>query len=271
MKHLRARRPLSTLVGILLVGLMLFPVYWMVNASLQPAGTTLGGGWFPARPDAGGYVAAVRDQGHHLVTSLVVSLGSAALSLGLAVPAAHGLTRFPARGTGPVLLGVLLAQAVPGIVVANALYGLYGELGLLDTVTGLVLADATVGVPFAVLVLRAAMRTVPREIVEAARLDGAGPLRVLVSIVLPLCRTALVTAAVFAFLFAWSDYLFATTLTTTGSVEPVTLSVYRLIGAHSTDWSTVMATAVLASAPAAALLVLAQRHMTAGTGGGGDK
>ncbi|RKT11357.1 carbohydrate ABC transporter membrane protein 2 (CUT1 family) [Streptomyces sp. 1114.5] len=254
--------PLSTLVGIVLLALMLFPVYWMVNASLQPAGNTLRGGWFPLHPDFGGYAAALRDQGRNLVTSLLVALGSALLSLALAAPAAHALARFRLRGAGAVLLGVLTTQAVPGIVVANALYGAYNDLGLLNSRLGLVLADSTAGVPFAILVLHSFMRSIPEQIVEAARMDGAGRLRVFRSVVLPLSRNALVTAGVFTFLLAWSDLLFALTLTTTDAVRPVTLGVYQYLGAHTDRWNAVMATSVLASVPAAVLLVLAQRHVT---------
>ncbi|MFG2909751.1 carbohydrate ABC transporter permease [Kitasatospora sp. NPDC048286] len=258
----RRRGPLSTAVGIALLALMLFPVYWMVNASLQPAGNTLRGGWFPLHPDLGGYATALRDQGRNLVTSLVVALGSAAFSLTLAAPAAYALTRLRPRGTDLVLLGVLVTQMVPGIVVADALYGAYSDLGLLNSHLGLVLADSTAGVPFAIVILRASMRTIPREIVDAARVDGAGSLRILRSVVLPLSTNALVTAAVFTFLFAWSDFLFALTLTTTETVRPITLGVYQYIGAHTTQWNAVMATAVLASVPAAVLLVVAQRHVT---------
>lgn len=261
----------STVVGIVLLAVMLFPVYWMVNTSLQPAGGIVRGDWFPAAPDLGGYATALRDQGGHLVTSLVVSLGSVALSLGLAAPAAYGLTLLRARRTRLVLLGVLVTQMVPGIVVADTLYGAYAELGLLNSSPGLVLADSTAGVPFAIVVLHTFMRTIPREIVEAARMDGAGRLRVFRSVVLPLSVNALVTAGVFTFLFTWGDFLFALTLTTSGPVRPITLGVYDYLGAHTGQWNAVMATAVLASVPAALLLVVAQRFVTSGATRGADR
>ncbi|MER6566773.1 carbohydrate ABC transporter permease [Streptomyces sp. NPDC001093] len=264
MKRAPARGRTSTLVGIVLLALMLFPVYWMVNVSLQPANNVLRAGWFPVHPDFSGYATALREQRHNLVTSLVVALGSAVLSLALAAPAAHALAQFRLRGTTAVLFGVLVTQAVPGIVVANALYGAYNELGLLNSYFGLILADSTAGVPFAILVLHAFMRALPREIIEAARVDGAGRLRVFRSVVLPLSTNALITAGVFTFLFAWSDFLFALTLNTTDSVRPVTLGIYEYVGAHMDRWNAVMATAVLACVPAAVLLVLAQRRIAAG-------
>ncbi|MGW3045988.1 carbohydrate ABC transporter permease [Kitasatospora sp. NPDC001159] len=262
---------LSTLVGIVLLVLMLFPVYWMVNSSLQPAGNILGGEWFPFHPDLSGYATALRDQGRNLVTSLVLAVGSALLSLAIAAPAAHALARFRLRGTKVVLLGILTTQTVPSIVVANALYGAYNDLGLLNSRLGLVLADSTAGVPFAIVVLHSFMRNIPEEVIEAARVDGAGRLRVFRSVVLPLSRNALITTGVFTFLFAWSDFLFALTLTTTDTVRPITLGVYQYLGAHTNHWNAVMATAVLASVPAAVLLVVVQRHVTSAATGAAVK
>ncbi|MEU9397816.1 carbohydrate ABC transporter permease [Streptomyces sp. NPDC048324] len=254
----------STVIGIALLALMLFPVYWMVTASLEPAGNALPGGWFPSHPDLSGYVTALRDQGRNLVTSLVTALGSAVLSLGLAAPAAYALAQFRLPGADLVLFGILITQMVPGIAVANALYGAYTDLGLLNSYLGLILADSTAGVPFAIIILHAFMRGIPKEIIDAARLDGAGKLRVFRSVVLPVSTNALITAAVFTFLFTWSDFLFALTLATTETVRPVTLGIYEYIGAHTNQWNAIMATSVLASVPAAVLLVVAQRHVTAG-------
>ncbi|MDX3763568.1 carbohydrate ABC transporter permease [Streptomyces sp. AK02-04a] len=250
---------------------MLFPVYWIVNASLQPAGNTLRGSWFPFHPDLSGYATALRNQGGNLVTSLVVALGSVALSLGLAAPAAYALAQFRLHGTNLVLFGILVTQMVPGIVVANALYSAYNDLGLLNSYLGLILADSTAGVPFAIIILRSFMQSIPREIIEAAHVDGAGRLRVFCSVVLPVSRNALSTAAVFTFLFTWSDFLFALTLTTTQTVRPITLGIYQYIGAHTNQWNAIMATTVLASLPAALLLVVAQRHVAAGATSGAVK
>jgi len=152
--------------------------------------------------------------------------------------------------------------------VANALYGAYAVLGLLNSVPGLILADSTAGIPFAILIIRAFLGAIPVEVVEAARVDGAGQIRAFVSIVLPMSRNALVTAALFTFLCTWSDFLFALTLTTTEAVRPVTLGLFQYLGSYVSDWSSVMATAVLASIPAVVLLLVAQRYVSAGVTGG---
>jgi multiple sugar transport system permease protein len=276
-KRRRSRRPRGrggvahTIIGVAILAVLLFPLYWMLNVSLQHSSGAVATPWLPTDISFHGYAKALHDQGGHLRTSLVIAIGSVIFSLLIAAPAAYALAQFRVRGTSVVLLLVLVSQMVPNIVVANALYGAYSNLGLLNSLWGLIVADSSLGIPFAMLVLHAFMRSIPPSVIEAAQLDGAGPIRVFVSIVLPLCRNALITAALFCFLFAWGDFLFALTLTTTADVRPVTLGLYTYVGAFVADWSSVMATAVMASIPAVVLLVIAQRYVAAGTTAGAVK
>lgn len=265
------RRPVDVVVGILILAVLLFPVYWMVNVSLQSGGRAVGTPWFPFDPDIGGYVQALEEQGANLITSIIVSLGSVVFSLAVAAPAAYALAKFRSRWLTGLLFAILVSQMVPGIVVANALYSMYNQLGLLNSVVGLIIADSSAGIPFGILVMRAFMMNIPQSIVEAARVDGAGIIRTFWSIVLPVSRNALITAAMFTFLFTWGDFLFALTLTTTADVRPVTLGLYSYLGSYVNDWSAVMATAVLASIPAIAMLVAAQKFIAAGATGGAVK
>lgn len=265
------RRWGSTVAGIVIIAAMLFPLYWMVNVSLQPAGGAVDTPWIPIDLTTHGYTRAFADQSHNLMTSLVVALGAVLLSLLIATPAAYALAQFRLRGVTVILFAILITQMIPGIVVANALYSAFTDLGLLNSIPGLILADSTAGVPFAIIVMRAFMASIPHSIIEAARVDGAGQVRAFVSVVLPMSRNALITAGLFTFLFAWGDFLFALTLTTTEAVRPVTLGLFQYTGAHVTDWSPIMATAVLSSLPAIALLVVAQRYVAAGVTGGAVK
>ena len=269
----RADRPKlgHTAVGLLFLAVMLFPVYWMVNASLQPSGNTLTADFLPLNPSFEGYERAIAQQGPNLVTSLLISLGTVVFSLAVAAPAAYMLAQIRSRWIGVALLAILVSQMIPGIVIANALYAAYNDLGLLNSIPGLILADATHAIPFVILILRAFMMRIPPSIVEAARVDGAGLVRAFVSIVLPVSRNSLITAGLFAFLFSWSDFLFALTLTTTEAVRPVTLGIYTYLGTQVSNWSAVMATAVLSSLPAIVLLVLAQKYIAAGATGGSVK
>ncbi|MCY1694335.1 carbohydrate ABC transporter permease [Curtobacterium sp. SL109] len=250
---------------------MVFPVYWMVNTSFQATSGAATATWFPLAPTLAGYRAALEQQGQNFVSSMVISLGTVVLTLAVATPAAYGLARFRMRGTRVFLLVLLITQMIPAIVIANALYTLFNNVGLLNSYVGLILADSAVQVPFAILLMRAFMESIPPSLVEAALVDGASDFRAFVSIVVPISRNAIVTAALFTFLGAWGDFLIALTLTSTTAVRPITLGIYNYIGSNVTDWGPVMATSVLASLPAAVLLIFAQRYISAGALGGAVK
>lgn len=265
------RRWGATVVGVLILGVMLFPLYWMLNTALQPESGLLEVSPFPHGVDLSGFTSAIREQGGHLLTSLAVAFGAVTICLVIAAPAAYGLAQFRLPGTRTIVFGTLITQMVPGIVIANALYSAYVDLGLVNSYFGLMLADASLGIPFAIVLMRSFMVAIPREVIEAAEVDGAGRLRTFVQVVLPMSRNALITAGLFSFLYAWSDFMFALTLNTTDDVKPVTLGIYQYIGAHVGDWGSVMAASVLSAIPAAVLLVLAQKYIAAGITGGSVK
>jgi multiple sugar transport system permease protein len=263
----------NTIVGAVIIAIFLFPLYWMVNISLQPGHdlVRIPPEWLPIDATFVAYRNAISIEGHHLLVSLIIALGTAALSLAVATPAAFAMAQLRIRFSRPVLFALLIGQMVPSIVMANAMFKVMTGLHLINSLVALILADSTLAVPFAVLILRAFMVSVPSELLEAAYVDGASRLRSLWSVVLPVSRNAMITAGLFAFLFAWGDFLFGLTLTTTDSNIPVTVGMYRFIGVYSTDWNSVMATGVIASIPAAILLVIAQRYVAAGVTGGAVK
>jgi multiple sugar transport system permease protein len=166
---------------------------------------------------------------------------------------------------------LLVAQMIPGVVMAMGFYAIYVRLGMLNSVWGLILADSTVAVPFGVLLFTAFMSGLPRELLQAARIDGANAWRTFTSVVMPLSRNSAITVALFAFLWAWSDFVFASTLARNSVLKPVTLGIYSYIGNNTTQWNAIMATAVVASVPAAILLVVAQRYVAAGVTAGAVK
>jgi multiple sugar transport system permease protein len=267
----RFRKLSMTLLGVLFLAVMIFPVYWMVDSSLQQTSSAATMSWFPTRVTFANYVTAFQQQGHNFLTSTIIALGSVVLSLLIATPAAYALARFRMRGTGVFSLTLLVTQMIPTIVIANALYTLFNSLGLLNSYFGLILADSAAQIPFSILLIRAFMGSIPPSLVEAAVVDGATDFRAFVSIVVPISRNAIVTAALFIFLGAWGDFLFALTLTSTTAVRPITLGIYNYIGFNVTSWGPVMATAVLASLPAVVLLIVAQRYIAAGALGGAVK
>jgi multiple sugar transport system permease protein len=225
----------------------------------------------PLDPTFDGYSAVIHQQLPYLGTSLLVGAGTVALTLLLAAPAGFSLAKLRPRGGGLLSFLLLLAQMIPSIVMAMGFYTIYIKLGLLSTAWGLILADSTIAVPFGVLIFTAFMSRIPGELLQAARIDGAGTVRTFLSVVLPVSRNGLVTVSLFAFLWSWSDFLFANTLDNGGSLQPITLGIYAYIGNNNQQWNAIMATAVVASLPATVLLVLAQRYVAAGVTAGAVK
>jgi multiple sugar transport system permease protein len=275
MRH--SRRPRTTwwktAVGLVLTALMLFPVYWMINESLtrdQDMRKTPPD-WFPVHATFDGYRAVLDQQIPYLGTSLLIGLGTVALTVAVAAPAGYALAKLRPRGGGVLGFALLMAQMIPGIIMAMGFYAIYLNLGMLNSAPGLVVADSTIAVPFGTLVFAAFMSGIPEELLQAAKTDGAGQLRTFASIVMPVSRNAVVTVSLFAFLWAWSDFMFANTLDAGGGAQPITLGIYHYIGNNNQQWNAIMATAVVASVPATVLLVVAQRYVAAGVTAGAVK
>jgi multiple sugar transport system permease protein len=272
-KNRKRRSWWLTGAGVLITAVMLFPVYWMINVSLTQTSNMRKSppNLIPIDGTLAGYTVVLRQQLPYLGTSLLIGVGTVLLTLVLAAPAGYSLAKLRPRGGGLVNLLLLVAQMIPAIVMAFGFYAIYIKLGLLDSVPGLILADSTIAVPFGVLIFSAFMSRIPDELIQAARIDGAGTLRTFGSIVLPVSRNAVITVSLFAFLWAWSDFLFANTLDNGGSLQPITLGIYAYIGNNNQQWNAIMATAVVASVPAAVLLVMAQRYVAAGVTSGAVK
>ena len=263
----------KTLIGVALTGIMLFPLYWMINVSLtQPTDLRRDPpNLFPVNPTFDGYTTVISEQLPYLATSLLVGLGTVALTLVLSAPAAFALAKLRPVGGTAVNFLLLIAQMIPGIIMAMGFYLIFNSWGLLDSIPGLILADSTLAVPFGVLIFTAFMTGIPDELLSAAKIDGAGAWRSFRSIVLPISRNSVVTVSLFTFLWAWSDFLFASTLNRGGDLQPITIGIYKYIGNNTQDWNAIMATAVVASIPAAVLLVVAQRYVAAGVTAGAVK
>ena len=266
-------RGLKTALGVVLTALMLFPVYWMINVSFTQTSDMRKSppNWFPIDGTLDGYVAVLHDQLPYLLTSFVVGIGTVVITLVLSAPAAYSLAKLRPRGGGLLSFVLLVAQMIPAVIMAMGFYAIFLNLGMLNTVPALIIADSTIAVPFGVLIFTAFMSGIPDELIQAAKIDGASAVRTFWSVVLPVSRNSVVTVSLFAFLWAWSDFVFASTLDEGGDWQPITLGIYHYIGNNDQQWNSIMATAVVASIPAAVLLIAAQKYVAAGVTAGAVK
>jgi arabinogalactan oligomer/maltooligosaccharide transport system permease protein len=282
------RAPSPLVVGATHAGLVVFtvaalyPVLWVVKMALTPSAAFAVGAWplpDPSTATLANFVDVVstQDEGgswlfaRQLLNSLVVSVATSGVGLVLSATAAYAMSRwsFPGRERG--MAAFLITQMFPGVVMAIPLYILLDVLGLLDQLAGLVLVYATTSVPFSVWTLKGYFDTIPKDLEEAAILDGCTRFQAFSWIVLPLARPALAVTGLFSFMTAWNEFILAATLL--GDPRSFTLPIVlqRYVGDYGTDWGHFAAGAILVSLPVVALFFALQRHFVEGLTAGGVK
>lgn len=270
------RKTLYLCLALLATSLMFFPFYWLVVTSLKPPGElfrrppTL----WPLHVDWSAYVVnLVQNQNflHYIGNSAQLGLGTALLSLLLGTPAAYALARLPLRGKRLFVLGLLVLQMFPGIMLALPLYVLFARFGLVNSLSGVVLAITSRTLPFAILVLRPFFVELPQDLEQAAAIDGCTPWGSFFRIIIPLSLPSLATVAAFNFLSGWSDFIFSLTLLTDDSKRPISMGLYNFISQYGVQWNSLMAVSAVAAIPAVAVFFLAQRYLVAGLALGSDK
>ena len=209
--------------------------------------------------------------GLQFLNSIVISLATAFVGVVIAIPTAYALARFEFVGKDAGVRTLLATQMFPAVASAIPLYIILDGLGLLGTRSGLVLCYATTAVPFAIFQLRGAFETIPKDLEEAAMVDGATRFEAFIKVVLPAARPAIAVTALFAFMSAYNEFVLAHTML--GREEMYTLPVVlqRYISEFSADWPKFAAGSLLVSVPVMLLFYVAQRHLVAGLTSGGVK
>jgi multiple sugar transport system permease protein len=265
-----------TLVGVLIVLVYLFPVYWMVATSFKSSAAIFATPpqLVPWPPVFSAYQEAVINNPlalRGILNSAIIALGTMALTLVLATPAAYALARLNLRGGALLTLLLLITQLLPAIVIATPLFIFFSRINLINTHAALVLADTTISLPFAVIILRPFFLTVPRELEAAAKIDGCTQLGAFWRVVLPLVRPGLITVGVFSFLFAWGEFLFALSLNTNENVQTATVALNKFIGQYGTEWNNLMAMATTIALPIIVVFASLQRYIVSGLTAGSTK
>jgi ABC-type glycerol-3-phosphate transport system permease component len=211
-----------------------------------------------------GFVVPVRN-------SLIVATATTAATVPLAALCAYALARLRMRGKGPLLAFILAISMFPQISVVPTLYLMLREVRLLDTYTGLVLPYMTFSMPLAIWLLTGFLRQLPRDLEEAAMVDGASRLRTLRDVVLPLAAPGVAATAILTFLYCWNEFLFALSFTLGPDRHTVPVAITLFRGRYQVPWGQVLAAAVVATVPVAALVLVAQRRIVAGLTAGAVK
>jgi multiple sugar transport system permease protein len=270
-----SRRAATSGLGLLVAAVLLAPYAVMLLTALKPEAELrvtpprlLPVQWRPQN-----FWTVVRDPEFQswLRVSLVVAVTSTALVLGAAVPAAYHTARHRFAGRGAFLFLVLVTQMFAPTALVVGLYREFFELGLISTYAALILINAAFNLAFAIWILRAFFASIPREIEEAAAVDGCGSAGVLFRIILPVALPGIVTAAIFAFIAAWNEYIVALTLMTDASMRPLTVGIISYVTAYVQHWDLLFAASVIAIVPVVVLFALIEPYLVGGLTAGSVK
>jgi trehalose/maltose transport system permease protein len=261
-------------LSALLLFYLLFPFYWAVVTSMK-SGTGLFQVDFLPPVNLSNYwgVFAQGPFGLNILNSVIVAVSVVALSLGIALFASYALGRVRFRGRAALLLLVLGVSMFPQVAVLSGMFELVRALGIYNKLTSLILAYMIFTLPFTVWVLTTFMRELPRELEEAALVDGAAPWQVLFKIFLPIMGPALVTTGLLAFIAAWNEFLFAITFILNPDVRTVPVAIALISGASQYDlpFGTIMAASVIVTLPLIVLVLIFQRLIVSGLTAGAVK
>jgi trehalose/maltose transport system permease protein len=252
-----------------------FPFYWAIVSSLRTGSTLFTTDLLPRDPAWGNYVAVFSEQpfGRNILNSIFVAVSTVALSLVLAVAAAFALGRIQFRGRTLLLMTILGVSMFPQIAVLSGMFELVSWMGLYNNLLALTLSYMIFTLPFTVWVLTTFMRELPKEIEEAAIVDGAKPFTIVTKVFLPLMGPALATTGLLAFIAAWNEFLFALTFTLSSEMRTVPVAIALISGAsaHELPWGNIMAASVVVTLPLIILVLIFQRRIVSGLTAGAVK
>ncbi|CAA9558346.1 MAG: hypothetical protein AVDCRST_MAG59-2442 [uncultured Thermomicrobiales bacterium] len=262
-------------IALLLLVVTLFPMYWIIISSLKtnlethsvpvtflPAVWTL---------DAYQEIFERRNFAKYLSNAMVVAVATTLWGVAVAAWSGYGFARYDFRYKGALMAFVLIAQSFPRILLVIPYFELANRFGLKDTYLGLILAYSTFIQPLCLWIMKEYFEQIPRELDEAALVDGATPYRAFWDIILPLARPALGATAIIGFLTAWNEYEFALVLTTTERVRTISVAIASFIGEFTTEWNLVMAAAAVGTVPVVIIFLFFQRQLMHGLTGGAVK
>jgi multiple sugar transport system permease protein len=276
---LRARRQTAhAAIYALLAGIaaiVLFPVAWMLTVSVRPNVEVMKipPQWIPTVFTLEPYLKVLGSPRYlwTFVNSYFIALVVTAFSLFVGALAAYALARFRFKGQRAVIMFLITTQMFPLVLLCIPYFRVMVKIGLYDTLTSLIIVYTTFTLPFCILMLRSYFAQIPKDMEEAAMVDGCTRLGAIVRTLLPLSFPALVGAGLYTFLLAWNEFLFAAVLIESWGKRVITIAIYSLLAEFVTEWNMMMAFSVLASAPLVIAFIFLQRYVVQGMTAGAIK
>lgn len=269
------RNPFVWIAVAAVVVFSLVPFYWLINTSLKTGADLSRPGLFPENPSLNNYANVFADGEflRSLLNSAIVATASTVLALIFAAFAAYALARLRMRGKFALLSIVLSITTFPGIAIAAPMFAIWNNIGLYNTLIGLVIPYLTFTLPLSIYTLVSFFKEIPAELEEAAYIDGATPFQTFYKVILPLAVPGIATVAILAFIFAWNEFLLAATLTYSPDVRTVPVAIAFFTGSseYEQPLGTISAASVIISIPLILLVLIFQRRIVSGLTAGAVK
>ncbi|MGW2344397.1 carbohydrate ABC transporter permease [Streptomyces sp. NPDC001661] len=251
----------------------LFPIYWMVSTALDPKAQSRGADLLPGGLTLDHFTTVFErgNFGTYLLNSAIVGLGAVVVSAALALFAAVAVARFKFKFRTSVLVMVLIVQMVPLEALVIPLFIQMRDYDMLNSLLGLTIVYTALSLPFAIWTLRGFVQTVPKDIEEAAYIDGCSWWRMFRSVLLPLVAPGLVATSIFAFITAWNEFVFAYTFMKSSDKYTAAVGIFQFFGENTTSWGPVMASSTLVTVPVLIFFVAVQHRLASGLAAGAVK
>jgi multiple sugar transport system permease protein len=281
--HRTRRRALKVAhwVGLFLaMSIICLPGLWVVLNSFRPTVEIMAKPpvWIPTQLNLDHYRAMFGGIGQggvpvltYFTNSMIISLTSTAIALLVGMAGGYAFARYRFRGKSAVFVMLMVTRAVPGVALSLPLFILYGRLGIIDTHFGMIMVYVALNVPFTIWLIDGFFRQVPRELAEAAEIDGCTRWQAFWTVEFPLARSGIASAGIFAFLTSWNEYALASQLTRSVNSKTMPVGLMDFTSQFTLNWGGMCALAVLMIIPAALLTFLVQKHLIAGLTFGGVK
>jgi N,N'-diacetylchitobiose transport system permease protein len=265
----------ANIIGVIVLVFMAFPIYWMIITALKPKREILSSTptFFPSPITLSNFTKALdRDYFWSSVgNSLIVTISVVVISMIVAVAAAMAVAWMPFRGRGNYIVAIIMVQMIPLTALVIPVYLMLNQVGLTDSLIGVIATYLAFVLPFSIWTLRGFVSGVPREVEEAATIDGASRFQTFRLIILPLIAPGLVATSVFAFIQAWNEYILAYVLLSSQGKQTITVWLAGFTTSRGTDWGPLMAASILVSVPVVVFFLIVQGRMAGGLTAGAVK
>lgn len=272
---LYARATLSYAILLVMIVFCVFPALWMFVTSIKTSAEnfTVPPKIIVENPTIANYSRVLFESQipRAFLNSVIVTVCATALTLAVAILAGYGFSRYRFKGSNLLSSGLLFGQMMPGVVIIIPLYMVFSKLKIIDTYLALIIADLAITIPMSVMMLRSFFQTIPKELEEAAKIDGCTNLGALVRIILPVSVPGILAVSVYAFLNIWEEFLFALNLTNSDSVRTLPIAINHFSGEFVIDWGAMMGASMVVSMPVLLVFLLCNKFFIKGLSDGSVK